>query len=129
MTAFEDRAARCAAVALLSLVRNSPDEVTKTTPFMIVGVSGETRSRDAQPGRRARAPFSSTTFHATTAPLATAPLSALKPASAACAPTVGARIHRTPSAPCQLASAPGVKSFGPGCEEYSGAPKFAVSNK
>src|SRR5262249_39176245 len=125
----EDRAARCAAVVLPSLVRNSPEEVTNTTPLMIVGVRGETRSREAQPGCKVNASFCSTSFQATTEPFVIAPLSALNPASAACAPVVGARIQRTPSAPCQLASAPGVKSFGPPCEENSGAFRFAVSNR
>src|SRR5581483_2005084 len=89
MTARDERAARCAALTLLSLVRNSPLEVAKTTPLMIVGVSGATRSREAQPGCRVGAPFCSTTFHATTAPFVMTPLSALKPAWAACVPTVG----------------------------------------
>src|SRR5581483_3755405 len=129
MTARDERAARCAALTLLSLVRNSPLEVAKTTPLMIVGVSGATRSREAQPGCRVGAPFCSTTFHATTAPFVMTPLSALKPAWAACVPTVGARIQRVPPASCQLASAPGAKSFGPAGEENNGALRFALSNR
>src|SRR5262249_53903748 len=106
-TACDERCARCAAVILLSPERNSPLEVTKTTPLMIVGGSGETSSREAQPGCSVGAPFCSTTFQATTAPLVTA---VWKPASAACPSSVGARIQRMPPASCQLASAPGVKS-------------------
>src|SRR5262249_43244830 len=101
-TARDERCARCAAVILRSWVRNSPLEVAKTTPLMIVGGSGETRSRDAQPGCSVGAPFCSTTFQATTAPWVTAPL-VVNPASTASGPTVGASTQRVPLASCQLA--------------------------
>src|SRR5262245_35580382 len=109
-TARDERLARSAAVTRGSLERNSPLEVTKTTPLMIVGVNGETRSREAQPGSSASAPFCSTIFQATTAPLVTGPLVEANPASADCEPAVGARIQRVPLRSCQLASAPGAKS-------------------
>src|SRR5262245_1919188 len=102
MTAPDERFARSAAVILLSLARNSPPEVTKTTPLIIVGGSGETRSRDAQAGSSAGAPFLSTSFQATTAPFFT---SLLNPRSEACAPATGASTQRAPLASCQLASA------------------------
>src|SRR5262245_29284406 len=102
--AGDERRARSAAIILLSLVRNSPPEVTKTTPLMIVGGSGEVRSREAQAGCSVGAPFCSTIFQATTAPFVAA---LLNPRSAACEPTAGARIQRAPLASCQLASAPG----------------------
>src|SRR5262245_13973670 len=107
MTAPDERRACSAAGALLSLVRNSPPEVTKTTPLMIVGGSGETRSREAQAGCNVSAPFCSTSFQATTAPFGVGPFAAAKPRSAACAPAIGASIQRAPPASCQLASAPG----------------------
>src|SRR5215475_10560837 len=100
MTAPDERRARSSAVALLSLVRNSPLEVTKTTPLMIVGGSGETRSREAQAGCNVSAPFCSSSFQATTAPFVTA---LLNPRSAACDPATGASIHRAPLRSCQLA--------------------------
>src|SRR5215475_14435211 len=106
-TARDERCARCAEVNLPSPERNSPPEVTKTTPLIIVGGSGETRSREAQVGCNVSAPFCSTSFQATTAPLGAAPLN---PRSAACAPAAGARIQRAPLGSCQLASAPGAKS-------------------
>src|SRR5262249_703527 len=106
-TARDERCARCANGALPSPERNSPPEVTKTTPLIIVGGSGDTRSREAHAGCNVSAPFCSTSFQATTAPLVTAPL---KPSSGACAPTPGARTQRAPLASCQLASAPGAKS-------------------
>src|SRR5262247_1501438 len=111
--AGDERRARSAAIILLSLVRNSPPEVTKTTPLMIVGGSGETRSREAQAGCNVSAPSCSTSFQATTAPFVTAPFVAANPRSAACEPTVGASIQRAPPASCQLASAPdaGVPAF------------------
>src|SRR5262249_51715226 len=105
-----ERSARCVAVTLLSLERNSPLEVTKTTPLMIVGTSGATKSRETQPGCRVGAPFCSTIFQATTAPLVTTPLVDWNPNSSACVPTVGARIQRVPLASCQLASALGANS-------------------
>src|SRR5215475_245867 len=107
MTAPDERRARSSAVALLSLVRNSPPEVTKTTPLMIVGGSGETRSREAQAGCNVSAPFCSTSFQATTAPFVTGPFVAANPRSAACEPTAGASIQRAPLASCQLANAAG----------------------
>src|SRR5215813_15545701 len=106
MTAPDERRARSAAFILLSLVRNSPPEVTKTTPLMIVGGSGETRSRDAQAGCNFSAPPCSTSFQATTAPFVTAPFVAANPRSAACEPTADASIQRAPLRSCQLASAP-----------------------
>src|SRR5215510_4299345 len=105
--ARDERRARSAAVILLSLVRNSPPEVTKTTPLMIVGGSGETRSREAQAGCKVSAPFCSTSFQATTAPFGVGPFVAANPRSAARAPATGASIQRSPLASCQLASAPG----------------------
>src|SRR5262247_2981558 len=112
--ARDERRARSAAFILLSLVRNSPPEVTKTTPLMIVGGSGETRSREAQAGCNVSAPFCSTSFQATTAPFAAA---LLNPSPAACEPTAGASIQRPPLASCQLASAPGavVPAFDEAC--------------
>src|SRR5215510_2006684 len=132
MTAPDERRARSAAVILLSLVRNSPPEVTKTTPLMIVGGSGETRSREAQAGCNVSAPFRSTTFQATTAPFVTA---LLNPRSAACEPTVGASIQRAPLASCQLASAPGagVPAFDEAgvvkSAVFPSPPRLALSSK
>src|SRR5215467_7239551 len=123
MTAPDERRARSAAVILPSLARNSPLEVTKTTPLMIVGGSGETRSREAQAGCSVGAPFCSTIFQATTAPFVTA---LLNPRSAACAPTTGASIHRAPLASCQLASAPGAVVPAPLAFDEAGVVKRAV---
>src|SRR5215813_3908889 len=106
-TARDERCARCADGALPSPERNSPPEVTKTTPLMIVGGSGETRSREAHAGCNLSAPSCSTSFQAMTAPFVTAPFVAANPRSAACEPTAGASIQRAPLASCQLASAPG----------------------
>src|SRR5262245_3391908 len=106
MTARDERRARSAAVILLSLVRNSPPAVTKTTPLMIVGGSGEARSREAQAGCKVSAPFCSTSFQAMTAPFVTGPFVAANRRSAACGPTVGASIQRAPLRACQPASAP-----------------------
>src|SRR5215467_1900681 len=123
MTAPDERRARSAAVILLSLVRNSPLEVTKITPLMIVGGSGVTRSREAQAGSSAGAPFCSTSFQATTAPFVTAPLNPRSPREEDCAPATGASIQRPPPASCQLASAPG--PIGPEFDD-AGVVKRAV---
>jgi len=64
MTARDERAARYAAVMRLSLDRNSPLDVTKTTPLMIVGVIGEIKSRDAHPGCSVSAPYQLHVFDA-----------------------------------------------------------------
>src|SRR5262249_46847375 len=106
-TARDERCDRCADGALPSPERNSPPEVTKTTPLIIVGGSGETRSREAHAGCNVSAPFCSTSFQATTAPLVTAPL---KPRWVACAPKAGARIQREARASCHIARAPTAKS-------------------
>src|SRR5207249_825169 len=81
-------------VAASSAYRTAGDEpeTAKTTPFRMIGVSGETMSREIHPGCRVGAPAWSTTFHATIAPF------------------TGASTQRLPSASCQLASAPGTKS-------------------
>src|SRR5882672_8111262 len=127
MTAGDERCARCVAVSLLSLDRNSPLEVTKATPLMIVGVSGETRSRETQAGCNVGAPFCSTIFHATTAPFGAAPLLAANPVGSG--PTVGARTHRAPLVSCQLANAPGSKSFPDAGEVNNAVPRFLLSSK
>src|SRR5881296_3259610 len=93
-TAGDDCCARCAAESRLSFERSSPLDSTKTTPLITIGGKGETMSRDTQPGCRAGAPFWSTTFHATMAPLVTLPLVTVNAASEATGPAVGASTHR-----------------------------------
>src|SRR5262245_18789017 len=67
-TAFPDCLARAAAVSLASAERNSPLDVAKTTPLMMVGGNGETSSREVHPVSNAGVPFFSTIFQATSAP-------------------------------------------------------------
>src|SRR6185503_6691789 len=109
-TALEDCRARCAAVSLASLERNSPLASAKTTPLTIAGVRGEIISRETQPRCNVGAPFCSTTLKATIAPFLTSPFDAENPDPVGTEPPAGASTHRVPAASCQLASAPVAKS-------------------
>src|SRR4029079_9615137 len=118
-TAGGERCARIAAPTFASPVRYSPLDTAKTTPLTIIGVSGDVRSRDVQPGCSASAPPSSATLNAAIAPFVTIPLAAGF-APALIAPAIGARIQRVPCASCQLASAPPATSPPPLGETASG---------
>jgi hypothetical protein len=110
-TAGTDFCDRCDAIILASLLRNSPVDTAKTTPLITSGAMGDVRSRDTQPGSSDTAPFCPTTFHATIAPLVTAPLVVESLASGDTDPAIGARIQRVPAASCQVESAPAWKSL------------------
>jgi hypothetical protein len=108
-TALDALWAAGASVSSPSLERNSPPESAKTTPLTIVGGSGETMSRETQPGRSRGVPFSSNTLNATIEPFLTSPFPAANPAPVATEPAAGANTQRVPAESCQLANEPAAK--------------------